>query len=313
MNHSKEVIIETHQLTKYFGSIVALDQLNLKIKSGVIALLGQNGAGKTTLLKLLLGLLRPSLGTAQVLGFDSRHESLSIRKKVGVLHEKPYFPKTFTPYRFLQLVGRIYNISSVENRSEEVLKIVGLWNDRERRIGHFSAGMIQRLGLAQAILPQPQLIFLDEPTANLDPIGRVSILNLVSELARDHGISFLISSHILADLERVCNHMIIIHQGQLLIEGSINDFFTRTKSSFITIKSFEDEIETLVKGLPGVLRTCRIDNVSIEVEVKDISVFESAFFKLVTEENIRIESFRIENNLERIYIQTIQAIEEKAD
>ena len=310
---TQEVIIETRQCTKRFGSVLALDRLDLKLKSGVVALLGPNGAGKTTLLKILLGLIKPTYGSSSVLGFDSQRDSLSVRKHVSILHEKPQFPKTFTPYRFLQLVGRIYELDSIEEKIEEMLKLVKLWEDRERMIGHLSAGMIQRLGLAQALLPHPSLIFLDEPTANLDPIGRVTILNIVREFARNYGISFLISSHILADLERVCDSLAIINQGQLLLEGRIQHFFTREQSSVISIKSFHDNLEEVVKEFPGVEKVHRIDNVSVEVNVNDVLAFESALLKLMTEEKIRIENFKIENNLERLYIQTITTFEQEIE
>jgi ABC-2 type transport system ATP-binding protein len=300
-NQTSKFIIKTDSLSKYYGSVVALDNLTLNIKPGVTALLGPNGAGKTTLIKLLLGLIKPTTGQASILGFDSQKESLQVRQKIGVLHEKPRFPMSISSYRFLSLIARFFKISTINQRVKELLTAVDLWTVRDRIIGNLSAGMIQRLGLAQALLPYHTIILLDEPTANLDPLGRIRIINLIQDFAKGNGISFVISSHILFDLERVCSNVVILDRGELKLHGNLRKLISKRKDAIITLSSFDKEIEAVLNDIPGVLKTRQIDTHTWECHIEDVMKFERSLFQRLLENDTRIESLKIESSLERLY------------
>jgi ABC-2 type transport system ATP-binding protein len=158
-------ILSVSDLTKRFGDIVALDRLTLSMRHGIFGLIGPNGAGKTTLLRVLLGLIKADGGEAKVLGLDINDESFDIRRRVGVLHEHPIYPPSLTAGRYLERVSRLYDAG---RDPSELLELVGLLDAKQRKIGNLSAGMRQRLGVAQALIGKPELVFLDEPTSNLD-------------------------------------------------------------------------------------------------------------------------------------------------
>ena len=196
-------IVYTKDLFKLFGNVVALDGLNLEVPKGICGFIGPNGSGKTTTINILLGLVRPDSGEAYVFGLDCWRNSYEIKRRVGVLHENLGYPMSFSAQRFLEYVARIYNVDKPRERALEMLKLVGLYDARDRAIKGFSAGMLQRLGLAQALIGEPELVFLDEPTVNLDPSARLMFLEKVKEFHRDHGVNFLTSTHILPESEKV--------------------------------------------------------------------------------------------------------------
>jgi ABC-2 type transport system ATP-binding protein len=216
-------ILETHCLAKRFGKVHALQSLTLTFSKGVSGLLGPNGAGKTTTIGVLLGLLKPDGGKATVLSFDCWRESLEIRKRLGVLHEKPVYPGGFTGRRYLEYVARFYGVSKPKEQAARLLKSVGFSAAADRNIGTYSAGMVQRIGLAQALIGEPELAILDEPTANLDPIGRVAFLERIRQLNREEGISFIISTHVLGELETVCDQVAVIDRGVVREHGRVEE------------------------------------------------------------------------------------------
>lgn len=302
---SGEHVIETWGLTKHFGSVRALTGVDLKLKAGVTALLGPNGAGKTTFIKLLLGLIRPTHGSAKIFGLNCRKEALAIHRQIGVLHEKPFFPKALTVYRFLFLMGKLFSLPNLDTRITNILQAVELWDARDRKIGHLSAGMLQRLGLAQALLPEPKLIFLDEPTANLDPLGRIRIINLIRQFAIEQSISFLISSHILHDLEQVCNYVVILDRGQLRLQGELDQLLQQRDISVVTIRSFDERVKEALVGFSDVESVNQVMPSTFECRIKDLPSFQAQLFQWATQEQVQIESLNIENSLERIYADTI--------
>ncbi|MHA1722157.1 MAG: ABC transporter ATP-binding protein [Candidatus Baldrarchaeia archaeon] len=183
-------VVETRGLVKFFGDIVALDGLDLRIPKGVSGFVGPNGAGKTTTIHILLGLLKADLGEAYIFDMDCWKNSYDIRRRVGVLLEDPGYPKGCTAERYLEFIAKMYEIDQPKFRVKELLKEVDLYWARDRKIGDFSAGMLQRLGLAKALIGDPELVILDEPTANLDPIGRMKLLEKIKELWRDKKVNF---------------------------------------------------------------------------------------------------------------------------
>jgi ABC-2 type transport system ATP-binding protein len=228
-------IVSARNLTKNYGRIKALNNVSFEILEGITALIGPNGSGKTTLINIIMGLIKPDAGEINVLGFDPWRESYLVKGSVNVLHEKPSFPKWYTGLEYLLYVADIYNLSNPRDRVYEVASWLNIASELDRRVGEYSAGMVQRLGLAQVLLNDPKLIILDEPTANLDPAGRIEVLNLIKKLRRDKGISFILSSHVLPELAKVCDFLVLLHYGSLLLASDV-------KSLLVTQPSIEYKI-----------------------------------------------------------------------
>ena len=223
-------VIATSGLTKRFSSVTALDQLTLEIGTGVTGLIGSNGAGKSTLIRLLLGLLPATLGSAQVLGFDSASEGARIRQQVGYMPEHDCLPPDVSATEFVVHMARMSGLprAQARERTADILRHTGLYEERYRPIGGYSTGMRQRVKLAQALVHDPKLVLLDEPTNGLDPVGRDDMLALVRRIGRDFGISVLVTSHLLGELERISDHVVIIDAGRLLRSSATADFTRAT-------------------------------------------------------------------------------------
>ncbi len=216
-------VISTTDLTHAYGDIVALHGINLDVPAGSVGLVGANGAGKTTLIKILLGILRPSTGSVQVLGRDVGSETLDIRSRVGYMPEQACLPLSQTAADFMVFAAQLAGIPrrAARQRASDVLTLVGLHEERFRYLGEYSTGMKQRAMLAQAIVHDPELVFLDEPTAGLDPEGREEMLDLVRRLS-DFGINILASSHVLTDIERTCDWVVMLDGGKVLRAGPLS-------------------------------------------------------------------------------------------
>lgn len=217
------MLIDIDRLVKRYGPTIAVNGVTFSTRNEVTGLIGPNGAGKTTILKILLGLIKADQGRAMIFDKDCWKDSLYIRQRVGVLHEKIYFFDQLTVESYLKFIASLYNVRGQETEVHSVLRDLGILNLRDRKIGTLSAGELQRLGLAQAIIGHPQLVLLDEPTSNLDPIGRRDFLNKIEILHHDHDMAFLICSHVLHELEQICDRFIIIHQGQVLAKGTLSE------------------------------------------------------------------------------------------
>ncbi|MEA2511891.1 MAG: type transport system ATP-binding protein [Thermomicrobiales bacterium] len=216
-------VVETRGLRKTYGGVVALDRMDLTIPRAAVGLLGPNGAGKTTLLKLLLGLSRPTEGSASVLGFDTRTQGIAIRERVGYMPESDALPPGTTAADFVGHMAEMSGLPAREarQRAADVLYQVGLDEERYRLIKGFSTGMKQRVKLAQAIVHDPGLVFLDEPTNGMDPQGREEMLELIIRIHRMLGMAVIVSSHILEDIERVCDYVVIVNGGRLVLAQPI--------------------------------------------------------------------------------------------
>jgi ABC-2 type transport system ATP-binding protein len=217
------VLLELRDITKTYGPITALRQLSVRVPDGAVGLLGPNGAGKTTLLRALLGLITIDAGEGQVLGMDVRTRGLDIRQAVGFVPEDECLFPTVSGVEFVAYAGELCGMSSGDalQRSHEVLNYIGLGEARYRRVETYSTGMKQRLKLASAIVHDPRLLILDEPTNGMDPAGRQEVLELARDLAHDKGMSLLFSSHLLPDVESVCDHVVVIGRGSLLAQGNL--------------------------------------------------------------------------------------------
>ncbi|HLQ49126.1 MAG TPA: ABC transporter ATP-binding protein [Candidatus Dormibacteraeota bacterium] len=216
--------IEASGLTKRFGSILALDRLDLAVPRGsVFGLLGPNGAGKTTTIRILIGLARPTAGNAFVAGIEVGLDEPELRRRLGYLDQDPRFYGWMTGRELLELVGRLHGLAGSELRSrvDEMLARTGLTAAAQRRIGGYSGGMRQRLGIAQALLHRPEILILDEPVSSLDPEGRRDLLELIAGLRGEATVVF--STHLLADVERICDRVAILDRGRLITEGLLEE------------------------------------------------------------------------------------------
>ena len=216
-------IIATEGLRKTHGKVVSLQGLTMEVPPGAIGLLGANGAGKTTLIQLLLGLTAPTAGRSRVLGLDARRDAIRVRQQVGYMPESDCLPPGSTAADFVAHMGEMSGLPTraARQRAADVLYQVGLDEERYRLIRGFSTGMKQRVKLAQAIVHDPKLVLLDEPTNGMDPQGREEMLDLIRRVSRSLGISIMMSSHILEDIEHTCDHVVILDQGRLIANQSI--------------------------------------------------------------------------------------------
>jgi ABC-2 type transport system ATP-binding protein len=223
-------LIETTALTKRYGTVTALDALTVSIEPGIVGLVGANGAGKSTLVKVLLGLLEPTSGTARVLGLDVQSQAEQVRGLVGYMPEHDCLPPDVSATEFVGHLGRVAGLprGAARERTAEVLRHVGLYEERYRPIGGYSTGMKQRVKLAQALVHDPKLLLLDEPTNGLDPAGRDEMLALVHRTGTEFGMAVVVASHLLGELERICDHLVVVEAGQLRASDSIAAY-TRTQ------------------------------------------------------------------------------------
>jgi ABC-2 type transport system ATP-binding protein len=219
------MLFALHEVTKTYGRITALRQLSVKVPTGAIGLLGPNGAGKTTLIRTLLGLIPVDSGSGEVLGMDVRERRFEIRQAVGFAPEDECLFPGVPGIDFVAYAGELCGMGRTDamQRAHEVLNYVGLGEARYRRVESYSTGMKQRLKLAAAIVHDPRLLILDEPTNGMDPAGRQEILELAHDLASNKGMSLLFSSHLLPDVEAVCDHVLVLAGGRLLSQGAIRD------------------------------------------------------------------------------------------
>jgi ABC-2 type transport system ATP-binding protein len=218
-------VIETRALTKtYPGGVTALSDLTLAVEPGVTGLVGANGAGKSTLIKILLGLLEPSSGAASVLGHDTATDGELIRARVGYMPEHDCLPPDVTATELVTHLGRMSGLppTAAKEQAAEALRHVGLHEERYRQIGTFSTGMKQRVKLAQALVGDPGLLLLDEPTNGLDPAGRDAMLALIHRIGTEFGIAVIVASHLLSEIERICDQLVAIEGGKLLRAATLS-------------------------------------------------------------------------------------------
>jgi ABC-2 type transport system ATP-binding protein len=225
---AQENAISCFGLSRNYGGVQALKNLNLSVPYGsIFGFLGRNGVGKTTTIRILTGLAMPSSGSAWVAGIEASRSDSTARQRFGYLPQSPAFYRWMTPVEYLDYAASLFNLNQKERKQsiDEMLQLVSLKDAARRRIGGFSGGMIQRLGIAQALVHHPQVLILDEPTSALDPAGRYEVLELIDSLRGKVTVFF--STHILSDVERVCDMVAIIHKGELLLESSREELLNK--------------------------------------------------------------------------------------
>ena len=267
-----DALLSVENLTKTSGKITALNDVSFSISSGITGILGENGAGKSTAIKILLGLLKPTSGVATVLG-QNASEDISVRARVGYMPEHDCLPSQVSAAEFLTHMAQVSGLppSMALTRAADTLRHVGLFEERYRAIGGYSTGMKQRVKLGQALVHDPAFVFLDEPTAGLDPAGREDMLALIRKTHREFGISVLFSSHLMADIERTCDRIIVLQGGQLVQSGEVKNFTKETETVFIEVDSNREELVAALRAR-GVAVTVEVTGLTIEGP--DVSVYD---------------------------------------
>jgi ABC-2 type transport system ATP-binding protein len=241
-------VIEASALTKRYGSVIALDQFTVTVAPGVTGLVGANGAGKSTLIKILLGLLAPTSGRAAVLGHDCATEGPLIRALTGYMPEHDCLPPDISATEFVTHMGRMSGLpaTAAKERAADSLRHTGLYEERYRQIGTYSTGMKQRVKLAQALVGDPRLLLLDEPTNGLDPAGRTAMLDLIARIGTEFGISILVASHLLGEIEQICDQLVAIDAGRLLRADTVSSM---TQASEVLLVEVEEGTALLAAAL----------------------------------------------------------------
>ncbi len=304
---SEEFAIETQDLTKRYDGVTVVDSLNLHIKeSEVFGLLGPNGAGKTTTILMLLGLTEPASGTARVFGFNPTREPLKVKRLVGYLPEKVGFYDNLTARENLAFIAELNNISYAEanSRADEALEAVGLSKEADLTVGKFSRGMKQRLGIADVLIKKPKVVFLDEPTAGLDPKGINQLLDLVANLPK-MGTTVVLSSHQLYQVQMVCHSIGILSKGKMVIEGSIDELGREALAGGRYIIELETvqptpQLINAIKGIKGVKKVEAKDNI---LQIGTASDLRAAISKAVVQNDFPLIQMKVQEfSLDDIYM-----------
>lgn len=297
--------IEVKDIYFSYGKIMALDGVSLDLNQGAIGLLGPNGAGKSTLIRIMLGFLSSNSGEGRILDYDIKTQQAEIRRYVGYMPEDDCFIPELDAVSFTSYLGELSGMPRQEamKRAHEVLYYVGLEESRYRKVETYSGGMKQRLKLAQALVHDPRLMFLDEPTSSLDPQGRTEILELIMDISSKKDIQVLISSHILPDIELTCSYVVILNKGKVAAEGDISK-----------LKEIRDLYEIRVKGeVQGFLdrlkeMKCRVE----ETEDGILKVYTPSgydrqeFFRIAAEKNVQLRHFvKSQSSLEDLFADAV--------
>jgi ABC-2 type transport system ATP-binding protein len=269
-----EPVIAARSLTRRYPGVTALDELSVEVPPGIVGLVGANGAGKSTLIKILLGLLPATAGEVRVLGLDPARQGGRVRALVGYMPEHDCLPPDVSATELVVHLARVSGLpaTAARERAADTLRHVGLYEERYRHIGGYSTGMRQRVKLAQALVHDPRVVFLDEPTNGLDPAGRAEMLALVRRVGTEFGISVLVSSHHLGEIERICTHVVVIDGGRLLRSSSIAGFTGRSHVLAVEVHERED---ALAARLAGAGLRCRQDGRTLLVDAGDEAAYDA--------------------------------------
>jgi ABC-2 type transport system ATP-binding protein len=300
------LIIALDDLSVKFGRSTVIDRISANFSGGAMGLLGPNGAGKSTLLKTLLGFIVPLSGGGRVLGMDIRTEQLAIRRKIGFMPENDCHIPGMNAVTYVSYAGQLSGMKPKDSlqRAHEILFYVGLDEARYRNVETYSTGMKQRIKLAQALVHDPELIFLDEPTNGLDPKGRIEMLELVRDICASKNMHVVLSSHLLPDVEWVCSNAMVIHKGRLLACGSIQDL-KRGPGAI-----FEMKVKGDVQGFVAALALIGCphsfcDDGTIKVEMKD-NLGSRDLLKIARDQKVQIRHLvPLTRSLEDVFLQVI--------
>jgi ABC-2 type transport system ATP-binding protein len=307
----KESIIQTFDITKNFKDVVAVNKLNLQVTGGIYGLLGPNGAGKTTTIKLIIGAIFPTAGRIEVFGKDiNGDEKINIHKRIGYVPEHPTYFQSMTAEKLLEYIGSIFHLpqETINQRITSLLQLVNLTDARTRVIAKYSAGMKQRIGIAQALMNDPELLILDEITSNLDPVGRNQMIELLKDL-RQEGKTIFISTHILPEIQKMNADSIgIIDHGHLILDGTIEELNERLKSEVIIINPNH---RLLRDALSPIASSMTEETDSLLISTEKIDEVWPIVAKVALENNILIKEFRSSGlDIEQIFMKALKEEEE---
>ncbi|MHC1605639.1 MAG: ABC transporter ATP-binding protein, partial [Candidatus Methanofastidiosia archaeon] len=310
-NMSTENIIKIDNLTKRYGKILALDNLSLEIEEGdCVGFLGPNGAGKSTTIKILTSLISPTKGTAYINGHDIRKNKKEALESVGCVVETPDFYPYLTPIETLNYLGKLRGVDDLEGRNEDILKIVKLQDWANTRVGSFSKGMKQRLAIGQALLHDPDLLILDEPSSGLDPKGMAETRDLINSLKKEKTI--FLSSHMLAEVQHISDRVALINKGKLLAYDSVNalskKFFDVKEVIIETLKPLTEKELSRIKDIKSVKGINKTNEKTYAILFRGKTEEERiCLLKSLVEENIKVASFNPRGlALESIYMEMIE-------
>jgi len=297
----EEKVIEILGLTKKFKSLTAVSDLDLTVYRGdVFGFLGPNGAGKSTTIRMMLSLIAPTSGTIKIFGKSIISDRIDILRKVGAIVEKPDFYKNLTAYKNLSILGRLSMGDISRKKIMEILELVGLDKRYKSKVKTFSHGMKQRLGIAQALLHDPDLIVLDEPTTGLDPQGMKEIRDLLILLSREKGKTIFLSSHILSEIEIVANRMIILDKGKKVVEGKVSELLNENKLKVTFEVDNKNTARTLIEG------TSWNDKIYSNIDNKIVFILEpeeiSPLNKFLVENNVSVSAVIPTRSLEEYFL-----------
>ena len=302
-------VISSKNVTVRFGQIVALDDFSVSVPSGIVGLLGPNGAGKSTFIKTILGLLVPDKGDIKIAGRDSITESNVVRDMIGYMPEHDCLMESFAAIDFVSYMGQISGMKKRDAmpRSHEMLDFVGIGEERYRLISSYSTGMKQRVKLAQAIVHDPKILFLDEPTNGMDPLGREEMLDLIRKISESDK-SILISTHILEDVERVSDHAMIISQGQLITEGNLDKLLAGKEDlKFVKVRGEEQAMKNFMKTLQDSFEVHSVTRERGQTTIVFMNPGNgNSIFKLSQQANVQLRAYSPKRaTLEDIFVGTL--------
>jgi ABC-2 type transport system ATP-binding protein len=307
-------VIKTNGLTKSYGKIQALKPLNLSVtQNSIFGFLGPNGAGKTTAIKLLLGLIHPTAGSANIFGLDCVTQSIDIRARTGYLPQEPHFYEYMTARQTLRFTAKFFfkgPDKAIEERIDEMLTLVNLAEKADRPLKTFSGGERQRLGIAQAQINYPDLLILDEPAASLDPIGRRDVLEVMSKLRKYTTVFY--STHILDDVQKVSDTVVILNNGEMVVEAPIEELLAGNEGVVyqIHLKGHTESVFSEVQSFPWVSKITTSehgDEIIWQVYVTDPLVAETELLKTLVNSEVVVTEFRRKQyELEEIFMQVIE-------
>jgi ABC-2 type transport system ATP-binding protein len=290
------MMITIEDLTKRYSAVTALHELSFELQPGIVGLVGANGAGKSTLIKILLGLLPATSGRASVLGLDVATEGPRIRQQVGYMPEHDCLPPDVSATEFVLHLARMSGLpmSAARERTADTLRHVGLYEERYRAIGGYSTGMKQRVKLAQALVHDPGMLLLDEPTNGLDPAGRDQMLALLRRIGTDFGIPMLVTSHLLGELEQICDHVVVVDAGRLLRSSATADVTSASRILSLEVNERTDELAALLRSA-GL--TVHPAGRQLEIELIDDSTYDVVRDSVV---QLGLGLFRLERRRHRM-------------
>ena len=306
MSDSEEKIVEVKHLVKHYGKFHAVEDVSFDVFRGdVFGFLGPNGAGKSTTIRTLLSLIKPTKGEIRLFGKDLIKNRNYILQRIGCIVEKPDFYKYLSAEKNIEIFARLSGVTVTKSKVHEIIEFVGLKGREKDKLGGFSHGMKQRLGIAQTLIHDPELIILDEPTTGLDPQGIIDIRNLILQLKNERNKTVLLSSHILSEIELIANRMVIISKGKTIVQGSVSELLNAQE---LVVSFSVDNIEKakqLLGSLPekNILDKIEDQNLLLHISQERIPVIN----KLFCDNDINVFSIEAKRKLEDYFLKLINA------